>query len=437
MKNIIAIVFPQHGTNKDGLLLYSNIEPGILHVIPPDTEDIKAKYIHFHKDIKNINDREVEYYLCSVYITGVQEFLEFSKTVDKNKIILGGVQPTMTPELFKGTYFKLVKGLCNDLYKTINQIGDIVPGIMTHQHLPRYDLYNTDWNCQIIPDRAAHDKCASINTSIGCIHNCEFCCTPVMYGRTIYKKPLDFLQKEVRLLTQNNQIKFKNVFIRDENLFMLDDWDARLDILRNEELSEKYHCFASADKIKGHAKKILEKGIQLVNLDFGIPKRIEKKNKKFYETCIECFDEGLQTQIAFIINPVEVSDPKKEDEMYEILNDMVEKCKPTMLSGNFLMPFPGTRIARKFNIKTEDYHKFILKSASLLLNDQATINRLEHNMYQFQLNYFESNAYNKIRKFRCGDVLDLKYQQLAKIFSTPELKLKFDGIGFDRKYDQN
>ena len=98
-----------------------------------------------------------------------------------------------------------------------------------------------------------------------------------MYGRTIYKKPLDFLQKEVRLLTQNNQIKFKKVFIRDENLFMLDDWDMRLDILRNEELSEKYHCFASADKIKGQAKKILEKGIQLVNLDFGIPKRIEKK----------------------------------------------------------------------------------------------------------------------------------------------------------------
>ena len=166
-------------------------------------------------------------------------------------------------------------------------------------------------------------------------------------------------------------------------------------------------------------------------------KESKRKNKKFYETCVECFNEGLQTQIAFIINPVEVSDPKKEAEMYEVLNDMVEKCKPTMLSGNFLMPFPGTRIARKFNIKTEDYHKFILKSASLLLNDQTTINRLEQNMYQFQLNYFESDTYNKIRKFRCGDVLDLKYQQLAKIFSTPELKLKFDGIGFDRKYDQN
>jgi hypothetical protein len=50
-------------------------------------------------------------------------------------------------------------------------------------------------------------------------------------------------------------------------------------------------------------------------------------------------------------------------------------------------------------------------------------------MFEFQLHYFESAEYNKIRKFRCGDVLDLKYQQLAQIFSTPTLKTRFDGIG--------
>lgn len=430
MKKLICLVFPQHGIN-DEMLLYSNIEPGILHVIPPDTTTTQAEYIFNHKDLNNINDKDVLYYLCSVYITGVQEFLNFAKTVTTSKIILGGAQPTMTPELFKGTYYKLVLGLCNDFYATIQQPGNIIPGIITHKYLPRYDLYNTKWNCQIIPDRFINDTCSSINTSIGCIHNCEFCCTPVMYGRTIYKKPLNFLRNEVKLLTKNGKTQFKNVFIRDENLFMLDDWDKRLDILQQENLAEKYHCFASADKIKGKAKKILEKGIHLVNLDFGMPKHIEKKNKRFYETCVECFNEGLQTQVAFIINPIEVVETNKEQEMYEILNNMTEKCNPTMLSGNFLMPFPGTKIAKKYNIGIEDYHKFILKSASLLITDKEVIERLEHNMFNFQLNYFESEQYNNlIRKFRCNDVLDLKYQQLTKIFSTPELKNNFNGIGF-------
>jgi hypothetical protein len=251
-----------------------------------------------------------------------------------------------------------------------------------------------------------------------------------MYGRSIYKKPLDFLKKEVQVLTQDGKIQFKNVFIRDENLFMLDDWETRLDVLLEQQLAEKYHCFASADKIKGKAKKILEKDIHLVNLDFGMPKHLEKKNRKFYETCVECFDAGLQTQVAFIINPVEVVDTNKEQQMYDILNDMVLKCKPTMLSGNFLMPFPGTKIAKKFNINPTDYHKFILKSARLLIDDESVIARLERNMYEFQLNYFESAEYQKLRTFRCQDVLDLKYQQLGKIFSTPDLKAKFDGIGF-------
>lgn len=430
MKKLIACVFPQQGINKDGLLLYSNIEPGILHVIPPDTASTQAVYISDHQELCKIDDQDVLYYLCSVYITGVQEFLDFAKTVDSSKIILGGAQPTMTPQLFAGTYFKLVLGLCNDLYATIAQTGSIVPGIITHSFLPRYDLYDTNWNCQIIPDRYPNDSCSSINTSIGCIHNCEFCCTPVMYGRSIYKKPLDFLKKEVQLLTQDGKIQFKNVFIRDENLFMLDDWETRLDVLLEQQFAEKYHCFASADQIKGKTKKILEKGIHLVNLDFGMPRHLEKKNKKFYETCMECFDAGLQTQVSFIINPVEVVAINKEQQMYHILNDMVLKCKPTMLSGNFLMPFPGTKIAKKFNISPADYHKFILKSARLLIDDESIITRLERNMYEFQLNYFESVEYQKLRTFRCRDVLDLKYQQLSKIFSTPDLKAKFDGIGF-------
>jgi len=431
MKKIIALVFPEHGTNKDGMLLYSNIEPGILHVIPPDTENIQSIYVHDHAELDQINDSDVVYYLCSVYITGVQKFFDFANKIDKTKIILGGAQPTMTPELFTNTYHKLVLGLCNNFYETLKKPGNIVTGVVDHSYLPRYDLYDTKWNCQIIPDRFAQDSCSSINTSIGCVHSCEFCCTPVMYGRTIYSKPLDFLREEAKILSNHGKTQFKNVFIRDENLFMLEDWDTRLEILKQESLAEKFHCFASADKIQNKAKQILKKGINLVNLDFGMPKRRERKNKRFYETCQECFDEGLQTQISFIIDPTEVVDPKKETEMYALLWEMTEKCRPVMLSGNFLMPFPGTRIAKKFNIGIDDYHKFILKSAKLLINDENVVKRLEQNMFDFQLNYFESSSYQQLRKFRCGDVLDLKYQQLAQIFSNPKLKANFNGIGFN------
>ena len=82
MKHIIAMTFPKQN-------LSLGLEPSILTVVPNDTEDVK---VHYTLDQNNIEYKEedVLYYMCSIYITGMDEFFEWASHHDKSKIITGG-----------------------------------------------------------------------------------------------------------------------------------------------------------------------------------------------------------------------------------------------------------------------------------------------------------------------------------------------------------
>ncbi|MCK4354794.1 hypothetical protein KAW43_00335 [Candidatus Parcubacteria bacterium] len=183
---IIGMTFPSSN-------IKLGLEPSVITVLPEgDNVEYSLKNIDF-------NDNDVRLYVCSVYISGYDEFVSWAFRHNKNKIIVGGYQPTIFPEEFERYAFKIVQGPCDDLFETIKQPGQIVTGITNYKRVPRYDLYKVQWNQQIIPDKKPDDIVTSINTSQGCPFRCDFCCTPIMSPKLI-SKPIKLVQREVDYL---------------------------------------------------------------------------------------------------------------------------------------------------------------------------------------------------------------------------------------------
>ena len=72
---IIGLSFPEQNKNL-------GLEPSILSVLPQDKE------CEFSERNLLFNDDDVQYYLCSVYISGVDEFKKWALQHDFNKIVV-------------------------------------------------------------------------------------------------------------------------------------------------------------------------------------------------------------------------------------------------------------------------------------------------------------------------------------------------------------
>ena len=186
MKKIIGLTFP-----KQDITL--GLEPSLLTVLPSGDNVI------YSMENKDFNDEDVLYYACSVYITGLREFKNWAKKHDKEKIIVGGYEPTINPEEFTEYAHKVMVGPCDDFYESIKQSGTIIKGITNNKRIPRYDLYDIRLNQQIIPDKKHNDICTSINTSQGCPFKCDFCCSPLMCDN-LMSKPLNLIKEEIDYL---------------------------------------------------------------------------------------------------------------------------------------------------------------------------------------------------------------------------------------------
>lgn len=241
MNNVILLMtFPIQDKNL-------GLEPSILTVVSSLTEfDGRLIYIYDNDTIKyEINeDYNICSYLCSVYISGLEDFKNWAKYRDKEKIIVGGYEPTLNPEEFENYSSRIILGPCDDLSETLlSQSGKIVKGITSFKNIPRYDLYDIKLNQQIIPDKNPEDIVVSINTSMGCYFNCDFCCSPLMSSNKIISKPLQLVEKEVNYFKKYNP---KFLFIRDENFPLQKDWKQKLDIIHKNLINTKIYLFSSS-----------------------------------------------------------------------------------------------------------------------------------------------------------------------------------------------
>ena len=404
MKKIIGMTFPRQDTSL-------GLEPSLLTVLPDGDNVI------YSMENRDFNDEEAENYACSVYITGMNEFKEWASHHDREKIIVGGYEPTINPEEFVPYAKKVMVGPCDDWYASIAQEGDIIKGITTNKKIPRYDLYDIKNNQQIIPDKQKDDICTSINTSQGCPFKCDFCCSPLMCDK-LMSKPLELIKEEVAYLKQFNP---KFVFIRDENFPLQKDWKERLKA--SNEMGAKIYLFASANLLNEETVAFMKEnnvymvclGLEDITVDYA-------KNKTLDEACNLLHDNDIMVYLSFIVNPLKVQTQEESNEFYSKLLDRFIELRPEMVCGNFLMPFRGTKIWDDYKdlVTESDYDLYNSKSAFLEKN-QENRQRMEYEMFYYQWLYYNSEFYQEnVRRFQTEDTLHLRFLELKEQFSDTE-----------------
>ena len=400
---VIGLSFPENNVNL-------GLEPSILTVLP---QGDNVEYSFHNIDF---NDEDVQYYVCSVYISGMDEFKRWAVKHDFGKIIVGGYHPTSFPEEFRRFAHKIVLGMCDDLYETIKQDGQEVVGKTTYKHIPRYDLYDVRNNQQIIPDKKVDDIVASINTSQGCPYACDFCCTPLMSSR-MTSKPLELVQREVDYLSTLNP---KFVFIRDENFPLQRDWRERLQVIA--QMKAKIYLFASANLLNEEmVKEFRRNGVYMVCLGLEDIWSNYTKNNKLDEACKMLENACIYKYLSFIVNPLKIVGQDKGKQFYADLLRRFESLKAEMVCGNFLMPFRGTKLWDEYYhlVSEKDYKSYDSKSAFLIKNEVVR-KKMEYFMFWHQWQYFTSDFYNdNLRKFAVNDTLFLRFKELYDRF-VPE-----------------
>lgn len=352
-KRIIGLSFPENSANL-------GLEPSILNVLP------QGDNVEYSIHNKKFDDSGVDKYLCSIYISGMDEFKEWAKHHDSKKIIAGGYHPTMFPESFINLADKIVMGPCDDLEITLSQKGvlyekshydaeqvgnarfvsgrilrtlspvngwirvhgetrknasaekpsgrgevlegKILPGVLTFKNPPRFDLYDLKNNQQVIPGKKTDDLSTSVNSSFGCPYHCDFCCTPVMFGTSIISKPLEAYEREIKILSERlenadlEKAKKRFMFFRDENFPLLRDYKERLQVAQKTQA--KLYLFASANRVTEEvADSFAANNVYMVCLGLEDPTKNYDKNKKLDEAVARLKDRGIFTYLSFIVDP--------------------------------------------------------------------------------------------------------------------------------------
>lgn len=407
---IVGITFPKQDTNL-------GLEPSLLTVFPSGSN---VRYINSLDELYKLEaETEIDLYLCSVYITGMQEFFEFARQRDKEKIVCGGYEPTISPHDFTDYAFKVITGPCDSFFETINQSGVIVKGITTNKRIPRYDLYDVHRNQQIIPDKKPDDVCTSINTSQGCPFKCDFCCSPLMCDH-IMSKPLELVNREIQYIKSEYAPNAKYIFIRDENFPLQKDWKEKL--VEIEKLGAKIYLFASANLcteenvgfMASHGVYMVCLGLEDITIEY-------RKNDKLAEVCDRLHRHNIKVYLSFIVNPLKIYTDELSESFYDRLLARFYELKPEMVCGNFLMPFRGTEIWDQYkHLVTPDDYKLYNSKSAFLEKDPVRRAKDEYDMFAKQLEYYTSDEYNRLRTFACGDTLHLRFEELKKQFNYTE-----------------
>ncbi len=410
---IIGMTFPRADLNL-------GLEPSILTVLP-DGDNVE-----YDPENRDYNDADVDVYLCSVYISGMDEFVEWALRHDRGKIVVGGYHPTTFPEDFTRYAWKVVTGLCDEIWETIQQHGDVVPGITRHRRLPRRDLYDARMNQQIIPCKHPGERVMSINTSNGCAMKppCDFCCTPIMCDR-VESKPLELVQREALDVASYCP---SYLFIRDENFTMQRDWAERIEVLHKTMPSTKIYLFASANTLSSKVVETLaECGVYMVCLGLEDPTKEYGKNKYLDRAVKRLKHNGVMTYLSFIVDPLEVVGRERGEEFYAALRRRFVELEPEMVCGNFLMPFRGTGLWDRYyqHVAPEDYKLYNSKEPFLVRNPVLR-EKMKFWMFWHQWSYFKSDLYAKnVRKFETGDTLHLRFTELYERF-RPQFERIYD-----------
>ncbi len=138
------------------------------------------------------------------------------------KVVIGGIHPTILPEEAQEHADAVVVGeaesvwgqVCEDFseghLKSVYSTLDTPSEFCISGQYPRRDLLQVEGYTRSFDGDRALD---TLQTTRGCIYDCEHCNVPVYYGRKLRSRPIDEVMEEME------QVEAKNVFIVDNLIF--------------------------------------------------------------------------------------------------------------------------------------------------------------------------------------------------------------------------
>lgn len=138
------------------------------------------------------------------------------------KVVIGGIHPTIVPEearahadaVVVGEAESVWAGVCSDLKKdTLQEIykaSDTPSEFCVNGQFPRRDLIQVEGYTRSFDGDRALD---TLQTTRGCIYDCEHCNVPAFYGKRLRSRPIDEVMAEMEM------VEAKNVFIVDNLIY--------------------------------------------------------------------------------------------------------------------------------------------------------------------------------------------------------------------------
>jgi radical SAM superfamily enzyme YgiQ (UPF0313 family) len=159
-------------------------------------------------------------------------------------------------------------------------------------------------------------------------------------------------------------------------------------------------------------------GVYMVCLGLEDITVVYKKNARLDEACRTLHERGIFVYLSFIVNPLKVVGHEAGKKFYGQLLQRFEELKPEMVCGNFLMPFPGTKLWDDYyHLVSKDDYKFYNSKSAFLIKNEVARQKMEFFMFYYQWKYFTSEFYSKnIRRFDTGDTLHQRFLELYNQF---------------------
>jgi radical SAM superfamily enzyme YgiQ (UPF0313 family) len=373
-KMIVGTTFPKPFIKENENSKFFNGFPGILHALPNGDNVL---YFEDYEDI-NINDNQVQYYLVELIAEPNfdENFYNWLKGLNKNKVIIGGWQTEFSTDLDEFAH-KVILGRCDNIFETIKQEGIYVKGITDYKQFPRYDLFDLN-NIMKKNNAKNHPKRDyGINTSFGCINNCDFCImSKANANRGIGEKPLPYFKQEAELMLKIYG-KQKRAFMYDSNFLQSKQWKEYLKFLNEINFADEYSFFASANIINLNDIPFM-KTMNVVNIHIGLEdiRGHYIKNSKIKEVCDVLHKHQILISLSYIVNPQDLVEINSEKKLYSDLVDVINLLKPHSFEPNLLFIKNGTILYKQ---KLKD-HSFDMNKYMQINNTLDNINFYTNDM---------------------------------------------------------
>ena len=312
-------------------------------------------------------------------IDNVIKTADITKCIDKNiKVIVGGVQCTMTPEayfnknidyVFKSTTYENYKLLMNQIK---NNTNEEIAGIYSRKRQYQVSLPSCQ-NEYVKPDRnltinyrkhynyVGYRPCALLQTSYGCRNHCKFCVRWRIEGAKLIEIPIKDVVKEIESIKEEFIKIVDNDFLINEKRVI-----EFLDLIEKKKIKKKYVCFGSANSIleKEHIlKRFAKNGLKVVII--GIESCDDKKLKEWNKASTK--DETYKAVMMLKKYGISVCgnvilDPDFKISDFKNIKNYHKKLKLEMCTFTPLIPHPLTPLYHKYKDRLiydiDDYEKW-------------------------------------------------------------------------------